>query len=80
MVQGLLSIVPFFDLGVGWNNNGEDNPEENVLAGLGLGLQWQMIDTLDTRIYYGIPLTDVEDNDRTLQENGFYFSVNYSPF
>lgn len=79
-VRGLLSVVPFFDFGVGWNDNSDDNPEENVLAGLGLGLQWQMGDTFNTRIDYGIPLTDVEDSGNTLQEDGVYFSVNYSPF
>ncbi len=79
-VEGLLSVVPFLDFGVGWNDNSDDNPEENVLVGLGLGLQWQMGDRLNARIDYGIPLTDVEDSDRTLQEDGIYFSVNYSPF
>ena len=79
-IEGLLSIVPFLDFGVGWNDNSDDNPEENVLVGLGLGLQWQMGDTLNARIDYGIPLTDVEDSSNTLQEDGVYFSVNYSPF
>jgi hemolysin activation/secretion protein len=32
------------------------------------------------RFDWGIPLTDVEDSDRTLQEDGLYFSINYSPF
>ncbi len=79
-VEGLLSVAPFLDFGVGWNDNSDDNPEENVLFGLGLGLQWQMGDKLNTRFDYGIPLTDVEDSDNTLQEDGVYFSVNYSPF
>lgn len=78
----VLSIVPFFDLGIGWNNdnNTQDDPEENVLLGLGLGLLWSMGDKFNARIDYGIPLTDVEDNDNTLQEEGIYFSVSYSPF
>jgi hemolysin activation/secretion protein len=79
-VQGLLSVAPFLDFGVGWNDNSDDNPEENVLFGLGLGLQWQMGDSLNARLDYGIPLTDVKDSDNTLQEDGVYFSVNYSPF
>ena len=79
-VQGLLSVAPFLDFGVGWNDNSDDNPEKNILLGLGLGLQWQMGDKLNTRLDYGIPLTDVEDSDNTLQEDGVYFSVNYSPF
>ncbi len=79
-VEGLLSVAPFLDFGVGWNDNSDDNPEENVLLGLGLGLQWQMGDELNARIDYGIPLTDVEDSGNTLQEDGVYFSLNYSPF
>jgi hemolysin activation/secretion protein len=51
-----------------------------ITLGLGLGLQWQMGDKLNARFDYGIPLTDVQDSDNTLQEDGVYFSVNYSPF
>ena len=78
--QNSLSLAPFLDLGVGWNDNSDNDPEENFLFGLGLGLQWQMADKLNARLDYGIPLTDVEDNDNTLQEDGIYFSVNYTPF
>ncbi|KAB8334246.1 ShlB/FhaC/HecB family hemolysin secretion/activation protein [Scytonema tolypothrichoides VB-61278] len=85
-VKGVLQLIPFIDFGVGWNNSsrGRQNPDldPNTLIGVGLGLQWQMGDTLNARIDYGVPLTDVNVNsrDRTLQEQGFYFSVNYSPF
>ncbi|MBW4633515.1 MAG: ShlB/FhaC/HecB family hemolysin secretion/activation protein [Iphinoe sp. HA4291-MV1] len=83
-IKGVLHVVPFVDFGVGWNNStkGRTNPDldPNTLIGVGLGLQWQMDDTLTARIDYGIPLTDVNSRDRTLQEQGFYFSVNYSPF
>ena len=78
--QSSLSIAPFLDLGVGWNDNSDNNPEDNTLLGLGLGLQWQTGDRLNARFDYGIPLIDVEDNDNTLQEDGIYFSVDYSPF
>lgn len=81
-IDGLLQIVPFVDFGVGWNSSGRPNRSPNTLVGVGVGLQWQMGDNLNARLDYGIPLTDVEsrDDDRTLQERGFYFSVNYSPF
>ena len=78
--QSSLSLAPFFDFGVGWNDNSNNNPEDNKLIGLGLGLQWQTGDKFNARLDYGIPLLDVEDNDNTLQEDGIYFSVNYSPF
>ncbi|MUG92411.1 BamA/TamA family outer membrane protein [Scytonema sp. UIC 10036] len=81
-VNGVLQIVPFVDFGVGWNSSDTRSLDDNTLISVGLGLQWQMNDTLTARIDYGIPLinADLRDNDRTLQEKGFYFSVNYSPF
>ena len=78
--ESSLSISPFIDLGVGWNDDSDNNPEDNTLLGLGLGLQWQTGEKFSARIDYGIPLLDVEDTDNTLQENGVYFSINYSPF
>ena len=71
--EGSLSIIPFFDFGVGWNDNSDNNPEGNTLIGLGLGLQWQTGDRFNARLDYGIPLTDVENNDNTLQEDGILF-------
>ncbi len=79
-VKGVLQVTPFIDFGVGWNSSGYRNPSPNSLLGIGLGLLWQMADKLNARIGYGYPVIDVVSRDRTLQEQGLYFSVNYSPF
>ncbi|WP_334850747.1 ShlB/FhaC/HecB family hemolysin secretion/activation protein [Nostoc sp.] len=83
-VGGVLQVVPFIDFGVGWNSSGNSNQNTNTstntLLGLGLGLQWQMGDRLNARLDYGIPLTDIQDRGRTLQEDGIYFSIVASPF
>jgi hemolysin activation/secretion protein len=82
-VQGVLQVVPFVDFGVGWNASDRDDDTDldpNTLIGVGLGLQWQMGTTLNARLDYGVPLTNINSRDRTWQEKGFYFSVNYSPF
>ncbi|WP_375501221.1 ShlB/FhaC/HecB family hemolysin secretion/activation protein [uncultured Nostoc sp.] len=79
-VKGVLQVVPFIDFGVGWNSSGNLDPNPNTLLGLGLGLQWQMSDRLNVRLDYGLPLTDIQDRGRTLQEDGFYFSIVGSPF
>ncbi len=79
-INGVLQVVPFVDFGVGWNKSGNRGSDTNTLVGVGMGLQWQMGNNFNARIDYGIPLTDVDNRDRTLQEEGFYFSVNYSPF
>jgi hemolysin activation/secretion protein len=79
-VEGLLQLAPFIDFGVGWNSSGGTIAGSNTLLGIGLGLQWQMGDRFTARVDYGIPLIDVDSGDRTLQEKGLYFSVNYSLF
>ncbi|OCQ97944.1 hemolysin activation/secretion protein [Oscillatoriales cyanobacterium USR001] len=80
-MKGILQIAPFIDFGIGWNHSGEKvNPDSNVLLGAGLGLIWQMSDRLNVRIDYGIPLISVNSDDKTWQEKGLYFRINYFPF
>ncbi|BAZ28046.1 surface antigen D15 domain-containing protein [Cylindrospermum sp. NIES-4074] len=79
--KGVLQLAPFIDFGVGWNYSGEKpNPDSNSLLGTGLGLVWQMGDCFHARLDYGIPLIDVKASDKTLQEQGLYFTINYFPF
>ncbi|MBN3943659.1 MAG: ShlB/FhaC/HecB family hemolysin secretion/activation protein [Nostoc sp.] len=80
-IDSTLQVVPFVDFGVGWNSSGEDNPDHNTLAAVGLGLRWAQGDRFTVRLDWGIPLVSVNSNDeRTLQENGLYFSLLYNPF
>ena len=79
-VDGILHVAPFVDFGVGWNGGDSEDPDPNSLVGLGVGLQWRMGDRLTARFDWGIPLTDIDDGDETLQEQGLYFSVEYNPF
>ena len=75
-----LSVIPFVDFGTTWSNSDSINQDEDTVVSTGLGLQLSLNDMLRARLDYGIPLIEVEDSDDTLQENGVYFSVEYSPF
>ncbi|MEH1944730.1 MAG: ShlB/FhaC/HecB family hemolysin secretion/activation protein [Nostoc sp.] len=79
-IDSILQVVPFVDFGVGWNSSGRENPDPNTLAAVGLGLRWSQGDRFTARLDWGIPLVSVNSNDRTLQENGLYFSLIYNPF
>ncbi|MEH2258103.1 ShlB/FhaC/HecB family hemolysin secretion/activation protein [Nostoc sp.] len=80
-IDSTLQVVPFVDFGVGWNSSGKENPDPNTLAAVGLGLRWSQGDRFTVRLDWGIPLISVNSNDqRTLQENGLYFSLLYNPF
>ncbi|MDF5706660.1 MAG: ShlB/FhaC/HecB family hemolysin secretion/activation protein [Nostoc sp. S4] len=78
--RGLLQVVPFFDVGTAWNNFEGVDPDPSWLASVGLGLRFQMSDRLNTRIDWGIPLISADSNEKTLQEQGLYFSVIWNPF
>ena len=77
--QGVLQVIPFIDYGIGWNSEGIADPDPQNLAAVGLGLQWQH-DRFVARLDWGIPLVDVESRDRTWQEDGLYFSVQWNLF
>ena len=77
--QGRLQLIPFIDYGRGWNSSERSNPETSSLASFGVGLQWQQGDDFTARLDYGIPLIDVDSRDRTWQENGILFTVQWNP-
>ncbi|KAB8315993.1 ShlB/FhaC/HecB family hemolysin secretion/activation protein [Tolypothrix campylonemoides VB511288] len=79
-INGVLQIIPFVDFGVGWNSSDRENPNPNTLASVGLGLRWSQGDRFTARLDWGIPLISVDSRERTWQENGLYFSIQYNPF
>lgn len=78
-IAGVLQLVPFFDLGTAWNAD-DVSPEPGTLFGAGAGLLWQQGDNLSARLDFGVPLVSVDTRERTWQESGVYFTVQYSPF
>lgn len=77
--NSILQIAPFVDFGWVWNV--DDNPNrlqrQNFLAGVGLGLLWEMAPRLNVRVDYGLPLVNLDDRGDNAQDNGLYFSVAY---
>jgi hemolysin activation/secretion protein len=67
------------DVGTGWNSRSA-NPDPKTLIGAGLGLVWQMGDKLTARFDWGIPLVNANRGDRSLQEKGLYFQLEYKGF
>ncbi|MGD1921153.1 MAG: ShlB/FhaC/HecB family hemolysin secretion/activation protein [Pleurocapsa sp.] len=79
LVDGLVQIAPFFDIGTLWNTDDVEIANA-TLPSLGLGLNFAMGDRINARLDYGIPLVDIETEGDSLQEDGFHFSVDYSFF
>ncbi|MGG6241241.1 ShlB/FhaC/HecB family hemolysin secretion/activation protein [Nodosilinea sp. AN01ver1] len=76
--QGLLQVVPFFDLGTGWNTR-LPNPNLHTLAGTGVGLLWTEGDYWSARLDWGIPLNGSESGN-SWQASGIYFSIALTTF
>ncbi|WP_163702734.1 ShlB/FhaC/HecB family hemolysin secretion/activation protein [Adonisia turfae] len=74
----LLQVAPFLDIGHGWNSGG-NNPDDNTLVGVGTGLLFST-NNLNARLDWGIPLISGDSDRDSLQENGIYFSLDYSFF
>jgi hemolysin activation/secretion protein len=72
-------LIPFADIGTVWNagDNPNDLPDQTFLAGVGLGLWWEVVPGWEVRLDYGLPLVDLDDRGDNIQDDGFYFSVSY---
>ena len=77
--SGVVQVVPFVDVGTGWNSGGNP-PSTSFLASTGIGLQWRQGNNFSARLDWGIPLVDVDVRRRTWQESGIYFTVIFTPF
>lgn len=78
--KGLLQVTPFVDAGNVWNSGGRVALEANTLLSAGLGLRWQYGERWNARLGWGIPLIGIKSGDRSWQERGLYFSVEFKPF
>ncbi|MGF1482114.1 MAG: ShlB/FhaC/HecB family hemolysin secretion/activation protein [Cyanophyceae cyanobacterium] len=77
----VLQVVPFVDFGTVWGRSDDEfSPDTDTLAAIGIGLNYELGETFSARLDWGIPLVELEANGDTLQENGIYFSIIYTPF
>jgi len=73
-----VQLVPFVDLGTGWNSGRSADPDPSTLASVGLGLQLTNPDGFNARLDWGIPLVNLPSSERTWQENGIHFSLAFN--
>jgi hemolysin activation/secretion protein len=77
--QTTLQLTPFFDFGTVWNSD-ETDVTKQTISSVGLGLRLLVGTNFTARLDWGIPLVELESSGDTLQENGLYFTIEYSPF
>lgn len=77
-LQSVLHIVPFVDVGTGWNAR-LANPNPNTLMGTGVGLLWTEGNHWNARLDWGFPLNGTESGT-SWQSQGVYFSLGLTLF
>ncbi|MEG4323008.1 MULTISPECIES: ShlB/FhaC/HecB family hemolysin secretion/activation protein [unclassified Microcoleus] len=78
--KGVLQVTPFVDVGNVWNSGTRVALEANTLLSAGLGLRWQYGERWNARLGWGIPLIGIKSGDKSSQERGLYFAVEFKPF
>ncbi|MGF1600799.1 MAG: ShlB/FhaC/HecB family hemolysin secretion/activation protein [Thermosynechococcaceae cyanobacterium] len=80
--KGILHLVPFLDVGHGWDLSpaigGGDT--SNTLFSGGIGLRWQWSDRLTARLDWGIPFLDVGTQESGFNNSRVFFSITATPF
>ena len=76
-IDGVMQLTPFFDMGTIWNTD-DTEISNDFLASIGIGLNFTVGNNFNARIDWGIPLVDVDSQGDSLQENGIYFTLNWS--
>ena len=76
--DGSLQLIPFVDFGTVWNNpSPQIDLNTTTLSSVGLGLSFNIGESLTARIDWGQPLVDLDIAGNSLQENGVYFQLEY---
>ncbi len=78
-IDGLVQIAPFFDVGTVWNSD-DVEITNSTLPSLGVGLNFSLGENFNARLDWGIPLSTVESENSSLQEDGIYFSLDSNFF
>jgi hemolysin activation/secretion protein len=73
----VVQLAPFFDMGGGWNRDGEA-VKPGLLMSTGVGLVLRFGNQFSGRIDYGVPLTSTDRSGQSLRQNGVHFSLFYS--
>jgi hemolysin activation/secretion protein len=58
-------------------NNGAEVIDNSFLASAGVGVIWEPLPKLVTRLDYAIPLVRIGDRGNSFQDSGFNFSIGY---
>lgn len=79
--KGILQIVPFLDVGHGWNlgDNRSIDGSNTLLSG-GVGLRWQWTDRLTARLDWGVPFIEVGTQSSGFDDSRLFFSINATLF
>ena len=73
-----INLIPFIDAGTVWSDS-RTAVDANTLASIGLGVSYQLGNTIEARINYGIPLINVDAPEDISTTQPFSFQFTFQP-
>ena len=73
-----INLIPFIDAGTVWSDS-RTAVDANTLASIGLGVSYQLGNTIEARINYGIPLINVDAPEDISTTQPFSFQFSFQP-
>ncbi len=77
--DGKMHLIPFYDYGKGWHNEGPGSIPKNI-SSAGIGLQWTPIKNLYTELYWARKFRNIRrhaDDEYDLQDESIHFEVSF---
>jgi hemolysin activation/secretion protein len=74
---GLFTLTPTFGAGHVWNHPKLNDDAAQVLASVGVGLNYNYSDQLSVNLSWGLPLVNLSNKDRSLQDNGVLLGITW---
>ncbi len=76
---GILQLVPFTDVGWGWNTD-YPTPKPDTIVGVGGGIRWNLRNRFTLEAFYGYGVEAVTVDKKSLSDQGFHFQLTADVF
>ncbi len=78
--DSMVQLALFYDWGRSTNVSPLPSPKPDTISSVGLGLRWDVAARVQARVYWGIPLQEVNSPHNNLQDRGIHFQFSYQLF
>ena len=79
LADGEVQLAPFYDYGWGRNKTGDEG-DPRYISSVGIGLRWNINSRIQTEVYWGHALRNIDFEEHDLQDDGIHFEFRAALF